>query len=710
MRRPFQLIAGLALLASPVAAAAQQPAAASPAKPLTFGSEVELVTVDAVVVDKKGAPVMGLRREDFTLAEEGVMQPVASFEAVEPAAPTAGPPRRAPVISTNVGTDPRTARVFAVVFDDMHMTPLQAHRGKLAAAEFLTNGVREGDRVLLVPSSGGAWWSGRMESGRSQLMAVLRRLEGRIVDNMTTQDRIADYEAMAIVARQDQQIARVVTQRFESAGLTAKLKQESDDQLVATPVNRYVDTRAREAYDLALVRDRQTLDGLKRLLDALAAARGRKSVILISQGFIFNPALTEFRDVVNAARQANTAIYFVDTRGLESSSSPFKAEFGNAIFASDVQLMYTDVNLACEGSELLASETGGFSVRRSGDLAAGIQRIANESRGYYLLGYAPSASEQDGRFRRITVRVNRRGVTVRARRGYFAASPGLARVKPRAEDELEPDLQQALDAPLDRDAIPLRMTAYAFGETLINRAKVFVAADIDIRAMAFLRQEGRLADTLDALLLVSHLESGEVYQYSERVEMRLRPQTLTKTPWYSLLREFDLEPGSYQARLVLRDRNDKKIGSLMHAFDLPSLGTFRVSTPVLSDTVAASADGADTPAPVPLARRTFYARGPLYCQFEVYNAARDHEGGKPQVLCGHKLVSADGLVRREAEPTPIAVSPKGIVSRQIAMSMDGMEPGEYELVMSIADTIAGKTIEVREPFTLESAKAAPDAK
>jgi hypothetical protein len=228
--------------------------------------------------------------------------------------------------------------------------------------------------------------------------------------------------------------------------------------------------------------------------------------------------------------------------------------------------------------------------------------------------------------------------------------------------------------------------------------------------VAFLQQEGRLADTLDALLLVSHLESGEVYQYSERIEMRLRPQTLTKTPWYSLLREFDLEPGSYQARLVLRDRNDKKIGSLMHAFDLPSLGTFRVSTPILSDTVAPSDDGANTPAPVPLARRTFYARGPLYCQIEAYNAARDQEGGKPQVVCGHKLVGADGRVRREAEPTPIAVTPKGVVSRRIALSMDGMEPGEYELVMSVADTIAGKTIEVREPFTLESAKAAPDAK
>jgi hypothetical protein len=503
----------------------------------------------------------------------------------------------------------------------------------------------------------------------------------------------------------------LITKRFESAGLTAQMKNEDDDkQLVHPDINPYIDTRARETYNQTLARDRVALGVMQRLLDGLSNGRGRKSVILASGGFIFNPAVGQFRDVVNSARRANSAIYFLNARGLDKTASPYSEVFGGETYGADVIPLFADLTPEAEGAVTLAAETGGFSVQHSSDLIAGITRIASESRGYYLLGYAPSESYQDGRFRHISVRVNRRDVSVRARRGYFAPSPGLASTKPREEDEPDPELQRAVDSPFDADAIPLRMTAYTFGETLISRARVTVMADVDIRNLAFTQSDGRLADNLDVLLLVSHRETSEVFQYSETVQMRLKPQTLAKTPWYALAHDFDLGSGAYLAKLVVRDQNNRRSGSLVHPFELPDLGSFRASTLVLSDTVMPSPENPAVQLPVPLARRTFSARGTLYAHFELYNASRGPQGGKPEVICGHKIVSRDGRVVRESAPTPIVVPPKGAVSRLVALPLDGLEPGEYELVLNIVDTVTGKPLDLREAFTLEPAAAASEKK
>ena len=100
------------------------------------------------------------------MLEDGKPQEIVSFESVElPEAPAAKPAAR-PIISTNQRREDRTGRTFILVFDDIHMTRFQAHRAKAAVAEFLKTGVREGDRVSLVATGGGAWWSTRMEAGK----------------------------------------------------------------------------------------------------------------------------------------------------------------------------------------------------------------------------------------------------------------------------------------------------------------------------------------------------------------------------------------------------------------------------------------------------------------------------------------------------------------------------------------------------------------
>ena len=185
MRRHLLAPAALALLAGAVLSAQQKPPSPTPSpspspelRP-TFPAEVEQVTVDAVVTDKKGVPIKGLGKDDFTVTEDGKPQTITSFEAIEmPALPSAAPSPR-PVVSMNNTREAQTGRTFVIVFDDIHLTPFQAHRAKGAVAEFLTNGVREGDRVTLVATGGSAWWSTRMMVGKSDLLGMLKRLDGR---------------------------------------------------------------------------------------------------------------------------------------------------------------------------------------------------------------------------------------------------------------------------------------------------------------------------------------------------------------------------------------------------------------------------------------------------------------------------------------------------------------------------------------------------
>ena len=146
-----------ALLAAAPAVLPQQTQTA-PAEAPAFPSKVELVTVDAVVVDAKGRAVPGLTQADFTVLEGGVPQTITSFEGVQLPAESAAPPLapRFP-FSTNQSPEARPGRTFVIVFDDIHLSIAQAQRAKAAVVGFLRTGARPGDRVSLVATGGGAW-------------------------------------------------------------------------------------------------------------------------------------------------------------------------------------------------------------------------------------------------------------------------------------------------------------------------------------------------------------------------------------------------------------------------------------------------------------------------------------------------------------------------------------------------------------------------
>ena len=701
------LLSGAALYASAQGATPQATPAASPQAPavpaIQFPSAVDIVTVDAVVTDKKNAPIEGLTQDSFQVFEDGKPQSIVSFEAVVLPATPAPPKARTRAISTNQGAEARSGRTFVILFDDIHLQPFQATRAKAAIDQFLKTGTRDGDRVTLIASGGGAWWSTRMPEGYMELSALLKRLDGREIPDMG-QDRVTEWEALRIHIYRDRQVEERVTRRFETYGVNPGMRNQSESG-ASFDGDPLVQGRASEVYYQATAKNKITLNMMERALAALSGTKGRKSMILVGQGFIYDPNLDEFKNVLQASRRGNCAIYFVDTMGLGGMPVSMTAQFGPALPDQDIGAAFAENLERSEGAESLAADSGGFSVKNSNDLARGLVRIADETRVYYLIGYNPTNTARDGKFRKIEVKViPSKDIRVRARKGYYAPLDGQVVAK-KAEGASDPQFQEALDSPFEVPDIPIRLTSYVFDETLLGKASAILHAEVDLSSFAFIEKDGRFSDSLEFLLVVAHRETGEFNRYDQKIDMNLRPETRDRyvKSWFPIQRDFELMPGAYQAKIVIRDKNANKVGTVMHDFEIPDLAQWRLSSPVLTDTLAPPQKGQENAPPklLMIARREFETGIRLFCQFDVYSPTKDKATGMPKVTAGYTIRrKSDGMVFMKVQPTMIQPTSLGRLSRMIGPSLEGAEPGEYEFEINLKDELSGKILDYKEEFTI----------
>jgi len=717
------MIARLALLVAVVVALVpgtpragqSQPSADATRTPQTppFRAESEVVTVDVVVVDRHGDPVRDLTAADFTIAEEGRPQIVQFFQpVVTPGAMTGAGQSvvRKYGYSTNVGAEARPERSFVIFFDDVHLTHEQGERARTAIQRFLEQEIEDGDLVSLVAPYRGLRWHARLPAGRTELVKVLGSLHGSVPPEVA-QERISDYEAYRIHVMQDEQMAERVARRFSNYHVLGReqgnLQRDEGPRPerkggTAGLIEPLVQVRAAEAYTRAVALNRMTLGALRSTIDSMASVRGRKSIILLSPGFILDQELVLFRQVEDAARRSNIAMYLVDARGLEVQSVFASAQFGAPLDSRDVGAANADASLEAEGAVALSESSGGFAVQNSNDLAAGLRRIGRESRAYYLLGYTPADSRADGKFRRITVRVARPDVQVRARKGYYAGGgPSRSADAAATTDALE----TALQSPYDLAALPVRAAAYVFGNVNATDASVLIAGEADLRAFRLKANAGALTDVLDLRLLVTDPATGETKRYERTVEMNLQTRVPKEetSAWYPLSQPFELAPGRYQARLAVRDRNSGRVGAVTHDFDVPVRKGMSLSSLIVTDTIETPPPGSDRPPkPVLIVRRLLAAGATLYYQFSVFDAGLT-PGGQTQVTAGHVVRRADGTVVKELTPTPLVPGPHGM-SRFAGISLAGMPAGEYELIVNVTDAVRGETVTVHEPFALAAAQ------
>lgn len=353
-----------------LAAALSVPAAPERKVP-EFRADVRLIRLDVSVVDKRGQPVAGLLPEHFRVTEDGRPVEVTFFEAVADAPPSVpGPPDEA------AGEEPPTRRRILLLVDTGAMAPRQVRRARQAAAAFIAGSTTEGDWLRLVNLATGQAWDGTIPADRRTLEAAARGLgvlgspwsEGRVTSGIEETVETA-LEGLSEAATS----GRFLSQFAQAAGLLG------------------------------------TLESLLVQLDGVA---GRKAVVLVSPGF--PPLLNldrRLQRVSTLARQAATAIYFVDVFGLDGLVPE-----GRERWAPAFELAWNRSG----GAQDLAEATGGFTFRFSNTLVPALARIAAELRTYYVIGYVPPRPN-DGRFRSVDVRMRVPGVTARTKKGYIAA-------------------------------------------------------------------------------------------------------------------------------------------------------------------------------------------------------------------------------------------------------------------------------------------------
>lgn len=712
----------LAVVCSALGAAsavAQVPSqAASPT--VLPSTAVEVVRLEASVVDKQGRPRTDLRQEDFVVLEDGQPQPIVQFQAfARPGADrgsTAEPTASAE--ETEEADDAATrlpSRYIVLAIDDVHMEFDSLVRARRAIEGILTENLREEDQVALVTTSGTLALSQEFTSERASLRQVLSRLsaQGRRV-SWTGVPRLTEYQA-ELIESGDPLALDAAVQEILQDGI-------SQGQATAEEMAR---SRAREVLNEAVANSRLSLEALEGLCRGLSGLGGRKALFFISDGFLTglsarSDTVFDLRRIADAATRAGVVIYALDTRGLLASPPALGASSPTrpmpAVMGLFEAMRSRSVEATRASMHALAEQTGGFLVESSNNLRAGLRAMLEDSETYYVLAYEPTNTKRDGGYRRIEVRLpGQPGLEVRTRSGYFApddrrlaaaSSPGAA---VRQAQQRRAELRAALVSLAPLTGIPIRFSADFV--RLEGAAQVVISGVVDVGGLPFTHREDRREAAIDT--------SGLVYDERGRVALLLDTERsllgLTEADYERIrrtglpyTRAATLPPGRYQVRLAARDEATGLLGSAWQRVDVPDLSQGRLAVSGLFLLEDAGAALTDLPAPTeagPVLRsrqasRRFPRDRSLFAQIEIYNAGRAADGTVD--LSAQAAVLRGGAVLAQTAPEPLSRRAEaGVVTHVSRIPLQRFEPGTYELRMTITDRRANASASRRVEFVVE---------
>jgi VWFA-related protein len=407
-------LAGALVLTSclAAAAAAQQKPAASSDQTATFRTGTSLVEVDIIVKDRDGRFVSGLTADDFEVFEEGKPQQIQHFYLVteHPAAPGELPAETVLPRSP----DQTGRRVWLLLFDAEHISPPLLARVKQAAMDFVNEHVRPSDLTGIFVNGG--LWRGRLSNNRQELLDGIRSATPAFE---TTANRLgalmefpritSEFEAVRVDAG-DRRVLEELTEKAcldePQACVLIGGRENMQDQ-----IEQKAQTYVRDARRAA----RGTLDTIAYVTRNLSRLEGRKTLVLLSEGFFVDDIRSTLPQLAGQAARAGITMYSLNLRGTLGVGGRILAD-ASAPRGS----LSTQGDSSEQGLDVLAAETGGMSIRYTDDFARALGEIARDTSTYYVLAYSPADATLDGKFRRIELKTKWKGLEVRARRGYIA--------------------------------------------------------------------------------------------------------------------------------------------------------------------------------------------------------------------------------------------------------------------------------------------------
>ncbi len=442
------------LLVPLVGTFAQQPFDFAQGRP-TFRSGVDLVTVDATVLGRDGAPLDALGPDDFTLEVDGRSRRVVSAQFVSQAARDSRA-RLLPAahFSSNQEGDP--GRLVVVAVDEAHIRRLEGRPAREAASRFIDS-LDPGDRIGVT----GLARLGSLEFTRDRL-AIRSRLATLVgeADPVFMQFNLGLSEAVEIAEGSRTRLADAVLRECGRA-LTeyVNLARAADDGAGARDAcPEQVEQESRALAQQAHIQARISLSALEALVVSLKDVPGPKTIVLLSEGMVADPRHVDLGRLEAEAHLARVTIY-----ALHLEVPVFEAA-QDRLSPTSVR----DRQVRGDGLARVAGAARGAVFRQVGDDPRPFARIARELSGYYLLAFEPLAAERDGRSHRIRVRLARGGGELRARPAFVLAPASPSR---------DTALVQLLRASSLATELPLRVATYTYAEPASRDLRVVVSAE-----------------------------------------------------------------------------------------------------------------------------------------------------------------------------------------------------------------------------------------
>ena len=667
----------------------------------------ELVLTNVVARDSKtGEIVKGLKQSDFKVYENGKEQQVSSFdfESVDMATPlneatvsglAAGLPTKGPKAVVDAKPeDLRNHRLIVMFFDLTSMQPEDLDRSVEAAKDFLKNKLQAADLVALVS----------------------------LGDTLTVdQDFTADKNALI----NEVGVYNGTEGQGFAAGATATTNQTEDTTAYTADESEYNDINT----------DRE-LFALKAISQSLAKIDERKSLLYFSGGFqrdgIENEA--SLRAAINAAVRANMAVYSVDVRGLQAVLPVGDASTGSlrgqgGFNGGAVQNNMQGNFASQEVMSTLSTDTGGTAFFDSNDFAPAFAKVQNDTSAYYAIGFHSSNPARDGKYRKLTIKITRPGIKLEYRPGYYAP----ADFKHSGREDREQELTDQLASDLPATDIPVYMDAMYF-RLNENRFYVPVSLLIPGSQIPFVKGGDKDKATLDVIGTVIDEVKRPVGHVRQTVKLNLDQAVGARQKNIQYTTSFDLPPGKYDIKFVVRENQTGRMGSFEANVTLPDMkkAPLKMSSIVLASTREPSK--ADDPLVrngqeyVPNVSHVFRQDQHMYLLYEIYNPAREKAAaGAKENKSAVNLLGSLELIQGSTKvyETPIVqakqinVESRDAVAFELDVPLNGLKPGQYLCQLNVIDDAAGSfafprfAVLVREPAAVtpvaQPAAAAPAA-
>ncbi len=661
----------------------------------TFQVSTQLVIETVTVTDKNGAPVEGLKSDDFVITEDGAPQDISVFEhqKLEDAATAPPPPLttravplarypRSQIAAESAGKIRYHDRRLLVLYFDMGAMPIPDQlRAFSAADKFVRTQMTKADLMAIMMYDGG---SVRVlqdfTADRDRILTIIETLA--VGEDQNSDDILADADSGPAFGQDD-----------------------SEFNIFNT--------------------DRQ-LSALQTAAKMLASLSEKKALVYFSSGLRLNGVdnQAQLHATINAAVRAGVSFWPIDARGLTAEAplgdATRSARGGAGMYSgAAAAAMMSSFQHSQDTLWALASDTGGKALLDYNDLSRGIAQAQHAISSYYILGYYTTNQNLDGRFRRIKVAL-KNGIagSLDYRQGYYARKQFGKFTAAEKERQLEDALM--LEDPVTDLTIAMEVDYFQ-----LNRAEYFVPLIVKIpgKELVLAKRGGADRTLLDFIGEIKDEYGVTISNVRDKVDIKLSDATASELAKRPIQYDtgFTLLPGKYRLKFLARDAETGRIGTYEMSFVIPNLNKEDKRIPISSVVLSsqrvelrdalfnASKDKGlnDSVNPlvqegqklIPSVTRVFSRERNMYVYLQAYQQGAD---------AAHPLVAYVSFYQGQTktfETQPILIT-EALNNRlktmpvKFDLPLRNLPPGEYKLQVTITDSSGQKAAFWQAPVVL----------